>query len=127
MTGPENKIENLMKVTLTLQKIAPPGKEGPVVPFEFIYGIGPSGVTPFEKALFGKRAGDRIRLDLPSAEWCQTIGHLELPLREQTGITAPVCLEVTVTAIVRAQDRDVVKAMAAGGGCSDCGCGCGGH
>ena len=120
-------IENLMKVTLTVQAGEPSDAADSKARFVFIYGIGPSGITPFEKALHGKRVGDRIRLDVPASAFCETVGHLDLPLRKPSGIMTPVSLLVTVIDLERAQDREVVKAMAAVGSCSDCGCGCGGH
>ncbi len=120
-------IENLMKVTLTIQTADASVVDDNTKPFVFIYGVGPSGITPFEKALHGKGVGDRIRLDMTPSTLCETVGHLELPLGKPSGIMAPVSLQVTVVDVVRAQDREVVKAMAAGGSCSDCGCGCGGH
>ena len=127
MSEPAQTIQNMMKVSLTIQTDAAPVDDDTGKPFTFIYGIGPSGITPFEKALFGKEVGDTVHFEIPADNYCDTIGHLELSLREQTGIRAPVHMQVTITAVARAQDREVVKAMAAGGGCSDCGCGCGGH
>lgn len=127
MSTPKPTVENLMKVSVNIDANPPSTENAKSVPFEFIFGVGSEGVTPFEKALFGKSVGDSIQLDIAPTEYCQTVGHLELPLREQSGIMAPTHVQVTVTDIVRAQDREVVKAMAAGGGCSDCGCGCGGH
>lgn len=120
-------IENLMKVTTTVECDDNAAETPRARPFEFIYGVGPAGITPFEKALFGKGIGDRLQFDLALADACASMGHLEQPLREQTGIAAPVSLRVTITGIARAADREVVKAMAAGGSCGDCGCGCGGH
>ncbi|MDX2455288.1 hypothetical protein [Desulfosarcina sp.] len=120
-------IENLMKVTLNIHTADPSVADESRAPFVFIYGVGPSGITPFEKALHGKGVGDRVRLDVPPSALCETIGHLELPLNKPSGIMAPVSIEVTVVDVVRAQDREVVKAMATGGSCSDCGCGCNGH
>ena len=127
MTGQSRTIENLMKVTLNIQTVEPSADDRSSEPFVFIYGIGPSGITPFEKALHGKQVGDRVKLDVNAGTYCEAMGHLELPLRKSSGILAPVSLEVTVVDVVRAKDREVVKAMAAGGSCSDCGCGCGGH
>ena len=127
MPTPTRMVENLMKVTLNIVTGNPPGDDDSGTPFVFVYGTGPSGITPFEKALFGKALGDRIQFDLATTDFCETVGHLEFPLRKQTGMTDPVFLEVTITDIIRAQDREVVKAMAAGGSCSDCGCGWGNH
>lgn len=120
-------IENLMKVSLAIRRRDAKVNDRPGIPFEFIYGVGPAGITPFEKAFYGRRTGERIQLDIPADESCAALGHLELPLREQTGIMAPASLEVMVNRVVRAEDREVVKALAAGGSCGDCGCGCGGH
>jgi hypothetical protein len=124
---PTSSIENLMKVSLTVESGDAVTEDKKGSPFEFIYGVGAAGITPFEKALFGKTVGERIQFDMSAADYCATVGHLELPLREQAGIMGPVSLRVTVDRIVKAQDYEVVKAMAGGGSCSDCGCGCGGH
>ncbi len=123
MTNTSPIIENLMKVSLTVTSEDHPSG----APFEFIYGVGTQGITLFEKALFGKGVGDRVQFDISPADYCETIGHLELPMLKQTGIMKPVSLQVTIDAIAKATDQEVVKAMAAGGSCDDCGCGCGGH
>lgn len=120
-------VDNLMKVSLNVSTGNAASNDDTAIPFSFIYGVGTSGITPFEKALFAKGIGDHIQFDLASSGYCETLGHLEEPLRQQTGITSPVSLQVTITDVVRSSDREVVKAMAAGGSCSDCGCGCGGH
>ena len=127
MPEQSRRIENLMKVTLNIKAVEPSDADGSGAPFVFIYGIGPSGITPFEKALHGKGVGDRVRLDVTPSAFCETVGHLDLPLRKPSGIMTPVSFQVTVIDLERAQDREVVKAMAAGGSCGDCGCGCGGH
>lgn len=127
MPSTTHTVENLMKVSLNIHTTDTSVDEDTGTPFEFIYGVGPSGITPFEKALFGKGIGDRIKFDIAPTQYCESVGHLGLPLHEKSGIMAPVSLHVTITDVVRAQDRDVIKAMAAGGSCSDCGCGCGGH
>lgn len=120
-------IENLMKVTLEINTAEASDMDDSGARFAFIYGIGPSGITPFEKALHGRRIGDRIRMELTPDTFCETVGHLDLPLHKPFGVVAPVSFKVTVIDLERAQDREVVKAMAAGGSCSDCDCGCGGH
>lgn len=127
MTIKDCKIENLMKVCLEIKNNDPSDANRQGHAFEFIYGVGGGGITPFEKALFGKRMGDRMVFDVSPAEFCHAMGHLAEALREQTGITASGSLEAVVTNVTRAGDREVVRAMAAGGSCSDCGCGCGGH
>ena len=120
-------IENLKKVSLKVNTGSRPGSDEPNETFVFIYGVGPSGITLFEKALFGKGIGDHMEFDMSGASICESLGHLEKPLAEQTGIVSSHRLSVTITDVTQAKDRDVVRAMANGGSCSDCGCGCGGH
>lgn len=121
------KIENLMKVSLSVTTGKRPVERNREETFVFIYGVGSSGITPFEKAIFAKHIGDNVQFDLSGAPPCESLGHLEKPLAEQTGIVSPDNLSVTINDIVRATDREVIKAMAGGGSCSDCDCGCGGH
>ena len=127
MPAHQPAIENLMKVSLSIRTATSDPTAEQDALFEFIYGIGPDGITPFEKALYGKKAGDRIDIGDISGNLLEALGHLKPALCEQTGIVSPDALQVMVTRVVKAPDRDVVKAIAAGGGCSDCGCGCGGH
>jgi hypothetical protein len=127
MPADTQKIENLMKVSLSINIAKSEPAAAADVPFVFIYGVGPDGITPFEKALFGKVAGDRIDFSDIAGNFSEALGHLKSALCEQTGIASANSLQVTVTGVVKAPDREVVKAMATGGGCSDCGCGCGGH
>ena len=127
MQEPVSKIDNLTKVTLIVRPPASTNSNEKGSPFTFIFGTSSSGITTFEKALFGKQVGDQLDFEIAQADFCETIGHLATPLREQTGINGPTSLHVTVTGISRPEDRDVVKAMAGGGSCGDCDCGCGGH
>lgn len=127
MLASKQKIENLTKVSLSIKTPKSDAGADAEVPFEFVYGVGPDGITPFEKALFGKTAGDRIDVGDLADNCVDALGHLKQALCEQTGIASPDSLQVTVTGVVKAQDREVVKAMATGGSCSACDCGCGGH
>ncbi|WP_319525039.1 hypothetical protein [uncultured Desulfosarcina sp.] len=120
-------IDNLMKVSLNISTDRETKTNDRAAVFEFVYGVGTEGITPFEKALFGKSVGDHVRLDIGPAGYRETVGHLEAPLFKQIGIATATCLEASVAGIAKARDHEVVKAMAAGGSCSDCGCGCGGH
>ena len=124
MPNTASTIDNLTKVSLIIHAEGMADGRTREKNFTFIYGIGPSGITPFEKAMFGKKVGDSVFYDLSPADFLDTIGHLALPLREQTGIQAPGSFRAVIDGIVRAPDREVVKAMASGGSCDDCGCGC---
>jgi hypothetical protein len=62
------KIDLLKKITLSLEAGTTPDSVD-LTPqsslFEFIYGLGISGLTPFEIQLADKRVGEEIRLHLP--------------------------------------------------------------
>lgn len=120
-------VDHLMKVSLEIRSAATNADSGPPNAFEFIYGVGPSGITAFEKALFGRGVGDRIRFEVAPSDYREHVGHLRLPLLRQSGITALEAAQVIVTAVLKAPDREVVRALAAGGSCGDCDCGCGSH
>ncbi len=118
------RIDNLMKVSVTIHTDV--SVEGAA--FEFVYGTGSAGITPFEKSLYGKGVGDRVEVTLDPTDGCDTIGHLVQPLREQTGITPPASLRICVADVARADNREIIRALASGGSCGgDCDCGCGGH
>jgi hypothetical protein len=100
--------------------------------FEFLYGIGSDGLTPFEVTLGGKVEGDTLTLAVSADDAPQYFGHFLLPLRQGLGLhllPAEICLNLKVTAVSDPESREVVQALAraAGhGGCGgSCGCGCG--
>jgi len=127
MPNTKTTVKNLTKVSLNITADEDTKPNDQTVVFEFIYGVGVEGITPFEKALFGKSVGDHVRVDIGPADYRETVGHLELPLFKQIGIAKATCLQATIAGIAKARDHEVVKAMASGSSCSDCGCGCGGH
>ena len=100
-----NKVENLKKITLVFQagtcpeimNLRPRHSE-----FEFIFGLSPEGMTPFEYELVDKFVGEEISLYLKA---------------RIIGVAAP-------------ETREIIKAMAeraqqSQGGCAggDCDCG----
>lgn len=100
--------------------------------FEFLYGIGSDGLTPFEVMLGGKAEGDTLTLAVSADDAPQFFGHFLLSLRQGLGLhllPAELCLDLKVTAVSDAENREMVQALAraAGhGGCGgSCGCGCG--
>lgn len=116
------KIDMMTKVTLEFNF---PGR--PAVPFTLVYGVGSGGITPFEKALFGKTAGDRLSLEIPPGNDCEIFGHLERAIGEHLELPASRTVEIFITQVVQATDREIIAAMAAGTGCGNCDCGCGSH
>ena len=62
-----NKVENLKKIGLSIQAGTSPDtmELAPTHPeIEFIFGLGPEGMTPFEFKLVGKAKGESVLLHL---------------------------------------------------------------
>ena len=62
-----SKVENLKKITLSFQAGTSPGTMDltPKYPeFEFIFTLGPEGMTPFEYELVDKAQGEEIPLHI---------------------------------------------------------------
>ena len=126
-----NKVENLKKITLSIQAgtsqytmdLTP---KYPKV--EFIFGLGLEGMTPFEYELSDKTEGESVLLHLRKEDFYSFFEHLNPPLTDLFAGKADVYLKVNIDAVTPAENREIVKAMAAmtthgGAGC-DCGCGC---
>jgi hypothetical protein len=127
------RIENLKKVTLLLSVGGARGNSdvtGSPVAFAFIYGVASEGLCPFESALYEKAVDERLELTVSAAEAQEFFGHLLLPLRQVLDL--PIMphtleLQVEVTAVNDADNREIVQSLAkAGSGCGggSCGCGC---
>lgn len=128
-------IKPMKKVTLSLMKIGESGQSQPdalSVNFQFIYGVASDGLCPFELALSDKCAGDNLIVTVPAAEVHEYFGYLHFPLCQVLDLQiAPQALNfrAEVTAVTKADNREVVQSLAKAlshGGCGgSCGCGCG--
>jgi hypothetical protein len=127
------RIENLKKVTLLLNAGGARGNSdetGSPVTFAFIYGVASEGLCPFESALYEKAVGESLDIAVSAAEAQEFFGHLLLPIRQELDL--PIMphtleLQVEVTAVNDADNREIVQSLAkAGSGCGggSCGCGC---
>ena len=127
-----NKVENLKKITLTFQAGTFPDKMNLAPPhpkFEFIFGLAPEGMTPFEYKLVDKTEGEEIILHLEKNSFNRFFEHLSPPIWGLLDGRDEVYLKAKIAAVGTADNREIVKAMAdmakhGSGGC-DCGCGCG--
>ena len=127
-----NKVENFKKITLSFQ--AGRSKDTmdltPKYPeFEFIFALGPEGMTPFEYELVDKGEGEEVLLHIHKQEFYRFFEHLNPPIWDLFDGREDVYLKSKIAAIAAADNRDIVKALAemtahSGGGC-DCGGGCG--
>ena len=125
-----NKVENLKKITIDLQagktadnmdlELAPAN-------FEFIFGISPSGMCPFEYQLANKEIGAEISIQLKKEDTNRLFEHLHLPIMTLMEEYDSLHLKVKIVKIEQPDPAEVVKALAATAahnhGC-DCGCGC---
>jgi hypothetical protein len=126
-----NKIEILKEITLSIQAGTSQDAMNlkPKYPkIEFIFGLGPKGMTPFEFELGDKAEGDSIVFHLKKEDVYSFFEHLNPPIMDLFEDRPDVYLKVTIEAVTSAENREIIKAvaaMAAHGGCG-CDCGCGG-
>ena len=126
-----NKIENLKKITLSVQAGTSQDTMNltPKYPgLEFIFGLGSGGMTPFEYELVDKVEGESVLIHLKSEDFHRFFEHLNPPLMDLFDVNGDIYLKVKVEAVRSAENKEVIKAMAdmaahGGAGC-DCGCGC---
>ena len=127
-----NKVENLKKITLSFQAGTSPDTMDliPKYPrFEFIFALGPEGMSPFEYELVDKSEGDEVLLHINKQTFYTFFEHLNPPIGDLLDGRDDIFLNAKIAAIAAADNRDIVKALAektshGGGGC-DCGGGCG--
>jgi hypothetical protein len=117
MNSKDESIEQLKKVGLMMEWA---GRQSL---FEFIYGTGPGGLSPFEFELAGKRVGDKLELRLARKDVAGFFEHL-LPPPVLEDVPEVFSLMVHVVKVGRADEREVIKAMAEA---SACGSRCCGH
>ncbi|MBW2408880.1 MAG: hypothetical protein JRF72_03710 [Deltaproteobacteria bacterium] len=125
-----SKVENLKKITLNFEAGTSAQNMDLRVDnpeFEFIFGIGPSGISPFEYELADKTEGQHILVELKKENFDMMFEHLHPPIFHLINDKDSLFLRVAIKKIAAADQRDVVKALADvtahGHGC-DCGCGC---
>lgn len=131
MTDQKAHVDYMCKVGVQLEACT---QEKEVIPqaapfsFEFIFGIGSQGISPFEKQIFGKRVGDELAILLAPQHGDHIFDHLTCNLKERPDLLGHPYLKISVQSIHKANSREVIKAMAeAAGGCGEgCDCGCGG-
>jgi hypothetical protein len=95
--------------------------------FDFIFGIGPDGMCPFEYQLINKDRNEIVLLQVKKEEAHHFFGHLHLPLLNLFEKNEMFFLKIKIIEIEQPDSKEVVKALAElaahPGGC-DCGCGC---
>ena len=121
------KIEALKKITLLLES----GSESQTMnisttpsPFNFIYGVGPEGLSPFEYEMAEKSEGDELVIQLSNKDIQSSFQHLTLPPSIIPKDKDSFYLRIKIAKVVDAEQREIVKAMAEATACCD---DCDGH
>ncbi|QTA80374.1 Uncharacterized protein dnl_26760 [Desulfonema limicola] len=93
--------------------------------YDFIFGIGTNGLTPFEYLIAGKSKGDIVSAQISKAMIPDFFEHIKLPLPVFFHPSDIFYLEIQIKDISLTQNNEIIKAMAEIGGKCGCGCGCG--
>lgn len=95
--------------------------------FEFIFGLAPEGMTPFEYELLGRKEGEEITISLRKEDYETFFEHLRPPIMDIFDGREEVFLTAKIGSISTPENREVIKAMAemADYREGECGCGCG--
>lgn len=125
MSEHDRRIGPLEKVTLLMEARGDRGDSAATreeVRFEFIYGIGPQGLTPFEFELSSRKSGDELSIGLTKGDMEAFFQHLIPPfnLRETEEAFS---IRVRVIDVAPADQREVIQAMAEAASCADHCCG----
>ena len=128
MNKTPDKVENLSKIGLSVQ-IGSKRDDMDIMPepldFEFIFGIGSAGLTPFEFELAGKCAGEEIILHVDSSQIRESFRHIQIPFPSISREHNELFFRFKITNLSRPEYKEIVSAMAVSAGCG-CGC-CGAH
>ncbi len=116
-----SRVEHLKRIGLKLQISQGDRVVGPPVDMDFIYGIGPQGLTPLELQLADQTIGMTVNMDCKVNELTSVLEHLapndlRLPLEE----SGTLHLAATVLRITTPSDREIVKTIAEMARCGDC-------
>jgi hypothetical protein len=125
-----NKVDNLTKVTLRLEAgttadhmdLTPAASE-----FEFIFGIAPGGMCPFEYQLVNKAAGEEIGIQVEKEALYPLFEHLHPPIMNLFEKHDRLHLKVKILKIEQPENTEIIKALsetASHHHDCDCGCGC---
>ena len=93
-------------------------------PYDFVYGVGTHGLSPFEFALADKGEGDEMVIPVRPGEMANFFCHHFIPQLEIPEGVGAFYLRMLIAEIDAANPREIIKAMAEA---AACGSGCCGH
>lgn len=121
-----HKIEPLKKVLLSLEagvtECAMDLTPEPL-PYEFIYGLGVEGLTPFEMELAQRSVGNEWVFSLKRGEIRETFQHLPFPALSIPDHLNQFYMKVRVDRVMDPGRRELIGAMAEITNCGDHCCG----
>ena len=82
------------------------------VQFDFIFGLGTGGLTPFEYELAEKEVGETITLAVPKGQIPDLFGHLWPYMPAFPGNVETLYLKVHLIGLSSPDQREVIKALA---------------
>jgi hypothetical protein len=127
MEGKDQKVGNLRKISVLLQAGTRPETmdlTGEPIPYDFIYGVGTRGLSPFEFELANKAGGDEMVLPVNTEEMPDFFCHHFIPkLAIPEGVEI-FYLRIRIVGVSSPDQREVIKAMAEAAACES---GCCGH
>jgi hypothetical protein len=116
----------LMKISLTLEAGTRPDNTDltaePIL-FEFIFGVGAQGLSPFEFELANKKEGDGLSMHIRGEELSDLFQHLFIPSLARPESIRAFYLKVKIVKVSEADPKEVIKAMAEAAACGDDCCG----
>ena len=122
----DEKVGPLKKIILSLQAAKEPNSEPmtEISPgFDFIFGIGPGGLTPFEYEISDRAVGDEVTIPLNRGDLEQIFQHLTVPAVNIPEDLGSFYLKVKVMDVAPADQREVIRALAELANCGDSCCG----
>lgn len=119
------KIGALKKITLSV-KVQRDNESRDLTPsftFEFIFGLGTKGLTPFEYHLVNKKEGDEFDFQITKADIPSFFQHLTMSTLPVPGDFHSLSIKGEVIKVSPADQREVIKALAELARCGDHCCG----
>ena len=126
MNDNKDKIGNLEKVHLSIETGRTPDSMDLTpnpIPFNFIFGVGTNGLTPFEFELAESHVGETLVLSTTTGKIPELFGHLTHYLPPLPKISEPFYIKIQLLGVSPADQREVIKCMAEATGCGDHCCG----
>lgn len=123
----DEKVGNLKKIAVLLEAGTRPDVMGLThepIPYDFVYGVGTHGLSPFEFELADKGEGDEMLIPVRTEEMADFFCHHFIPQLAIPEGVEELYLKTRIVGVSAADPREIIKAMAEA---AACGTGCCGH